>query len=892
MNKTYNMKKTIITLLMFVGITANAQLCWNTSTATANVPRSSVFGDFNNDGNSDFAVTTGSLVSVYLGTPSGTFQNSPNYSIAISTVGFQGGKIVAGQFNSNVDNNLDLVVGNLTSPNGGYIVPLFGVGNGSFSVGTNYTVSTLGLIRDLCVVDLNSDNKSDILATGDNTGLYFISGSGNNTTTFSTATLIANGPGFQCSISTGSLNTDAYIDVVLSSPANVNISVLLGTSTFTTFSSTTYSTGSTRSDSYLADLDNDNDLDLVLTSVLAPGNIRVFKNNAAGNFTATPSQTIASSLFRNFVCKDFNKDGNIDLAGVTSGAMEIMLGTGTGSLNPPIVTTFTNASNLQDISADDFDYNSNQDIVFTSYATNLVFIMSNGFNVSSSPSWSVCVGNSATLTALGATSYSFNGVSSGSVNVVTPTNNPTTYTILGSAANGCTTSVTKTITLNPAPSLTLTGTNPICIGSTSTFSVSGATTYTWSNGSTLTAVALSPTVNTTYSVVGTSSLGCSSTSSIVLAVNQLPVISISGPNVVCIGNSATLTASGASTYTWTSPSSTLSQIAVSPTVNTLYSVIGTNTNGCVGSGIKNIVVSPLPTVSISGPSVICFGGTLTLSANGALNYNWSNGVNASNITVSPSTNTVYSVVGVDVNGCSDTTSSNVTVNPLPNLVISGVGVICEGDTVTLSVTGASTYTWNTNSQLPSIIVNPNTTTPYSVQGTDINGCKNISSHVVTVNPLPNVSVSGPSVICYGETTTLSTSGASSYTWSNGSNFVNMVITPTSNVTYTVIGVDQNQCYNNAAITVSVSECVGFKNVLQNEISISLYPNPNNGTFTIKSENDAVVKIINEVGQVVKVEKLNANNNKEVSVVDLSEGLYFVVCESNGQKTTKKVIVSK
>ncbi len=134
------------------------------------------------------------------------------------------------------------------------------------------------------------------------------------------------------------------------------------------------------------------------------------------------------------------------------------------------------------------------------------------------------------------------------------------------------------ITFTPAAS-------QICAGSSATIGVSGASTYTWNTGSNSTALVVTPSVNTSYSVVGTSSTGCTNVLPFVttVTVNALPTLSAtSNSSLICVGQNATLTAAGANTYTWSTTSNSTS-IVVSPSVSSTYTISGTNANGCSNS---------------------------------------------------------------------------------------------------------------------------------------------------------------------------------------------------------------------------------------------------------------------------------------------------------------------
>jgi hypothetical protein len=209
----------------------------------------------------------------------------------------------------------------------------------------------------------------------------------------------------------------------------------------------------------------------------------------------------------------------------------------------------------------------------------------------------------------------------------------------------------------------------ICSGQSVSLSVSGANTYTWNTGSNATTIIVTPNSNSTYSVVGTNTLtGCSSSASLNLSVNSSPnVINYANPPVICLGSSAILTAFGAVSYSWSSGQQGNS-ITVSPSVSTSYSVIGTNNYGCTSNAVQLIQVNPLPTltvVSAMPSSTICNGDLDTLNASGANSYTWTYSQNTllgSQIIVTPSVTTNYTVMGKDNNGCTSQTTFVLNVN--------------------------------------------------------------------------------------------------------------------------------------------------------------------------------------------------------------------------------------
>jgi len=148
----------------------------------------------------------------------------------------------------------------------------------------------------------------------------------------------------------------------------------------------------------------------------------------------------------------------------------------------------------------------------------------------------------------------------------------------------------------------------------------------------------------------------------------------------------------------------------------------------------------------------------------------------------------------------------IYLNTQPNPVISGATSFCDGGSTTLVASGAETYTWSTGATNDTISLSPVSTATYYVAGGSIT-CfiKDTLFFTVTVNPLPVVGASSnPPNICPGSQITLSGSGASTYTWSNGVVDGVSFTSPTVTTTYTVTGTDNNGCTDTSTITVSPS----------------------------------------------------------------------------------------
>jgi hypothetical protein len=186
-----------------------------------------------------------------------------------------------------------------------------------------------------------------------------------------------------------------------------------------------------------------------------------------------------------------------------------------------------------------------------------------------------CPGTSATLTASGATSYTWTNGPNTSQYVVAPLST-TAYTLIG-ANEACTSSLIVTHSTIPAPILTTTqSANQQCAGTTITLTAAGATTFTWVNGPTSSQYVVSPGVTTVYTITGSNGGACNGITLVTQSVIPYPVLGLSQQNtVVCEGETAVLTATGATTYSWSS-GQTSAQISLTPSATANYVLSGNN----------------------------------------------------------------------------------------------------------------------------------------------------------------------------------------------------------------------------------------------------------------------------------------------------------------------------
>ena len=287
-------------------------------------------------------------------------------------------------------------------------------------------------------------------------------------------------------------------------------------------------------------------------------------------------------------------------------------------------------------------------------------------SLSASSTSVTCAGETITLTALGATSFSWNvGGSASSIQVSLPAS--TLVSVTGTATNGCASTATLQVDLVPLPLISILSSSIVCKGATTILTATGAATYSWSNGTSGSSTPVTPTANTTYSVVGFDPNGCNSTASVELAIYLTPTVTILGNNEVCRNDKITLTASGGSTYTWSTGESSTS-ITYAFNSNTVISVSSSTANCAPGTGSISIKVNAIPTLSLPITSTVINAGQsvqITANSNGTL-YAWLPAENlscnkCSNPIAKPSVTTVYTVEVTNENGCRKTETLSIQV---------------------------------------------------------------------------------------------------------------------------------------------------------------------------------------------------------------------------------------
>jgi len=431
-------------------------------------------------------------------------------------------------------------------------------------------------------------------------------------------------------------------------------------------------------------------------------------------------------------------------------------------------------------------------------------------------------------------------------------------TCFRAVVSGCGTPVNSNvicITINSGITINAGSDVVICQGGQTTLTATGASTYTWSNGLGVgNGFSVSPITTTTYSVSGTDVNGCIGTDEVVVTVNALPNVNAGVDQSVCQGNPITLSGMGATNYQWSN--GVVNGVPFNQALGTVvYTLTGTDANGCINTDQVQVIVNAGPTPVIVGPNFYCPSNPPVLStADSYTSYQWSNGQTGATAAVTEADNPItvtvttnqgcvgtsagfivqvqdafqttgsvticsgqtalihgipQSVPGVyvgdfqSIQGCDSTSTVTLVVNPTPNVSAGDDVVICIGTAITLSGSGANSYSWSGN-VINNVAFNPAVgSAVYTVTGTSGNGCVSTDQVQVVVHPLPIVNAGIDQSVCFGESAVLSASGAVNYTWSNG--VINGgAFIPTQTALYTVVGTDENGCVNSDNLSITVN----------------------------------------------------------------------------------------
>jgi len=435
----------------------------------------------------------------------------------------------------------------------------------------------------------------------------------------------------------------------------------------------------------------------------------------------------------------------------------------------------------------------------------------------------ICFGQTTKLEGENAKTYLWDGGITNDL-VFTPSLTQN-YTVTGIDGYGCKNTAMAKVTVHSLPTISAQSVI-VCKGTLATLNAIGAILYSWDGGIANNNSFL-PASTQSYTVTGVDANTCQNTASATVTVYQLPTITVKS-QTVCFGESTKLEAKGAKTYNW--DNGIINNQLFTPQLTKLYTVQGIDNNSCENTATATVTVNTLPFVSAQ-PQTICLGFSTKLNGDGAKTYSWDGGI-VDNKIFTPTSTQNFTVTGTDVNGCKNTATATITVNSLPIIQCTALPQkICIGEYSEVNATGANTYVWNKAVGT----VQPISTTEYLVTGTDVNGCVSTGNITVTVNQLPTIFAHAvPTIICVGENSVLSVSGADTYVWNTNTT----TVSPIQNTMYYVTGTSTQGCVNTDSIGVKVETIpkvtvTGDTMICENSTKINyiITPNDSNDVFT-------------------------------------------------------------
>lgn len=568
---------------------------------------------------------------------------------------------------------------------------------------------------------------------------------------------------------------------------------------------------------------------------------------------------------------------------------------------------YSNAGGLADTSS--YQTNVNQDIYYVcevSCNTNsmftsdsiLVSVTHPSITISSSPSNTICIGNTVTLDASAADSYTWSTSSTTNSTIVTPTVS-STYTLITSTQN-CNDTITYSVTVNPLPTVYAGANQTVCANTSVTLAGSGANTYTWT-GSVTDGAAFTATVSDTYIVTGTDNNGCTNKDTVDVIVNPLPTISTGTNNItVCQSTTLTLSGAGASTYTWSGGITDGTTFTVTASNN--YTVTGTDINGCSATSVVSINMIPSKDLlgTVTSTSGVVTGDVILYKYSPTL-MKWDS------IMYSPIISSTYSFAILD--------SADYVVKAVPtatNMQITYAPSAISWQNSTIISHGC------TNNSTSNILIQEFTsigTGNGSISGVIREGTgygqRPGASHkpMAPGNPIPGVVVKGgknPGAQIVKSTVT-NNNGAYSFTNLPAGDYFILVDIPgldTNGTYHIIVNENTNDSLNFVVDSEYVNPNQSITTVIHNiEIvngEVTIYPNPAKNFFNIEytlvKNAEVQIELYNIIGEHIKTIQ-NSNSqykgmySQHISSEGLKPGLYFIKMIINHKESMIKLIVS-
>lgn len=335
------------------------------------------------------------------------------------------------------------------------------------------------------------------------------------------------------------------------------------------------------------------------------------------------------------------------------------------------------------------------------------------------------------------------------------------YSVIVVDSNGCVGYDTISLNMQSLPVVTLGNDTSICVDSIVVFKANVGVYWQWNTG----AITDQITVYTAdeYDVVVTDSNGCVGYDTIVLSINELPIVDLGNDTAICADSSIVFDAVLGNTWLWNTGA-----ISSDITVNLAgdYDVVVQDSNGCVNYDTVSLLIHALPVVELGNDTSICSDSSIVFKTTIGMMWNWNNGAGTSYISANKAGD--YDVIVTDSNGCVGYDTIRLTINSLPVVDLGRDSSLCRGDEMVIYAgLNDVKYHWNpTLETIDSIIVTIEN--DYSLTVIDSNNCVGYDTISISVDELPIVSLGEDSSLCEGDSMILKAGKSGGvYLWSTG-----------------------------------------------------------------------------------------------------------------------------
>ena len=286
--------------------------------------------------------------------------------------------------------------------------------------------------------------------------------------------------------------------------------------------------------------------------------------------------------------------------------------------------------------------------------------------------------------------------------------------------------------------------------------------------------------------------------SVTVEVIAMPNVNLPDEINICLGDSVILNAGASnSDYFWSTGETSDNIVVYS---SGLYEVYVSNECGLVEDSVNVTVITP-PLVNLGNDTSICEGDTVFLNAqNQGFNFLWSNGETTQSIIVTPSLQTLFSIL-VENSGCSVTDSILITPLPSPIVFLGGDTIVCEKDNIFLDAgNSGATYLWSDGSTSQTITVMPDSSMTIYVL-VSYSGCIDADTFDINIFSAPQIFLGNDTVLCEGNTLELDAANmGAEFLWSTGESSQQIVVSNSGLYVVTVT----NQCEDIYGDSINVS----------------------------------------------------------------------------------------